>query len=313
MPNVALFQTYDFGFGAGSSNREDLLDVIVNIAPYETPFFSTCPKTTTKHTTHDWLEDSLTTASGNPYGVYFEGADFTAQAVSNRSRKTNVTQIFRKDINVSETQRTVNPAGLKDEYAYQVGIALKEIARHIETRVFASAASATGASGTVRLFKPLEGFITTNTASAAAGLATKASLDSLIEAVYIAGGNPDRLYMHPNTKSQYAAALGGSAVNYRNIAAQDQRVVANIDVYQSNFNILQLVPDRFIPAVSVTTGYGRNWLIESAKARIAFLRPIKHVPLPPNGDSTRGMILGEMTLELMAEAAHGKVINQVTG
>jgi uncharacterized protein DUF5309 len=315
MASGALFQTYDFGFAAGSSNREDLLDVIVNIAPYETPFFSTAPKTTTKHTTHEWLEDTLTAASGNPY-AYVEGQDFSAAAIANRSRKSNITQIFRKDINVSETQRAVNPAGVKDEYAYQVGIALKEIARHIETRIFASAASATGASGTSRLMKPLEGFITTNTASAASGSATRATLDLLIENTFLAGGNPDRLYVTPNVKSAYATVLAGTgstgAGNYRNIAAMDSRVTANIDVYQSNFNLIQLVPDRFIPGASATTVYGRNWLIESPKARIAFLRPIKSVPLAPAGDSTRGMVLGELTLELMAETAHGKIINQVT-
>lgn len=308
-----LFQTYNFGFGAGSSNREDLLDIIVNIAPTETPFFSTAPKTTARHTTHEWLEDTLTAASGNPYGGYYEGQDFSAQAVANRSRVSNIAQNFRKDVWVSEIQRVVNPAGISDEYTYQVGIAMKELARHIETRFFASTVSATGASETTRLMKPLETFISSNTASAASGLVTKASLDLLIEKIYTNGGNPDRLYIHPNTKTQYASVLGGTAgVNYRNIAASDQRVIANIDVYHSNFNIIQLVPDRFVPSAAATTGYGRNWLIETPKARIAFLRPLKHVPLPPNGDSVRGMILCDLTLELMAEAAHGKIINQAT-
>lgn len=311
--NQGVFQAYDFGFAAGSSNREDLLDIIVNIAPRETPFFSTAPKSTTRHTTHEWLEDTLTTASGNPYGGFFEGQDFSAQAVANRSRVANVTQIFRKDFAVSETQRAVNPAGISDEYRYQVGIALAELARHIETRFFASAASATGASATVRLLKPLEGFITTNTTSAASGLFTKAAIDTLIEKCFIAGGNPDRFYCHPNSKSQVASVLGGpSATNYRNIAAADMRVISNIDVYHSNFKIIELVPDRFIPSVAATTGYGRNWLIETPKARVAFLRPVAHRPLPPNGDSVRGMVLTELTLELMAESAHGKIINQVT-
>lgn len=310
MASGNIYQTYDFGFAAGAKNREDLLDVVVNIAPFETPFFSTAPKTTTRHTTHEWIEDDLATASGTPY-AYVEGQDFSAQALLTRTRKANTTQTFRKDFNVSETQRAVNPAGIKDEYSYQVGIALKELARHIETRIFASAASVT-ASGATRTMGNLEGFITSNTGSAAAGAATRASLDALIEKVYTSGGNPDRLYIHPNTKTAYANAFGSSAVNYRNIAASDMRVIANIDVYQSNFNIIQLVPDRFVPSAAATTGYGRNWLVETPKIRMAFLRPIKHVPLPPNGDSTRGMVLGELTMEIMAEAAHGKIINQVT-
>lgn len=304
------FQSYDFGFGTGGKNREDLLDIIVNIAPWETPLFSAAPKTTARHTTHEWIEDTLANATAWAGGAA-EGADFSGNTLLTRSRLSNWTMIFRKDVTVSETQRAVNPAGIKDEYAYQMSIAMKEIGRSIEYRLFATGASAT-ASGAARVMKVLDDFISTNTASGSA--MDKTLLDSLIEKCFIAGGIPDRVYCHPNTKSKFAANLGGaSTVNYRNIAASDARVVGNIDVYISNFGVINLVPDRFIPTAGATTGYGRFWLIEQPKVRVAFLRPIKHVPLPPNGDSVRGMILGELTLEVMAETAHAKAINVTAG
>ena len=309
-----VYGSYDFGFGTGEKNREDLLDIIVNIAPWDTPLFSTCPKTTTKHTTHEWIEDTLQAASSFAGGAN-EGAAFSANTVLTRSRKSNWTMIFRKDIAVTETQRALNPAGIKDEYAYQVSIGMKELARAMEYRLFADTASAT-ASGAARVMKTLEDLVTLGGGNVVTGQANKATIDSLMEQVYSAGGVPDRIYCHPNQKSQFVANLGAggtSGTNLRNIAASDARVVGNIDVYISNFGAVQLVPDRFIPTANATTGYGRFWLLEQPKVRIAFLRPIKHVPLPPDGDRVRGMILGELTLELMAAAAHGVAKHVTSG
>src|SRR5437773_5705317 len=255
----ALMASYDFGFAAGSVNREDLSDVIINIAPFETPLFSTAPRVPVRHTTHEWLEDSLAAASTTPYsGSYAtEGADFAAQVGLVPARLTNWTQIFRKDIKVSETQRVLNPAGMRDLYQYQIEIAMKEIARHIETKFFdvnsGTAASATGATGTLRQMSPIGLFVTANTGSGsgASGHA-KTAIDALIEKCFIAGGSPTKIFCHPNSKTQFASALGGTGFQYRNIAASDARVIGNIDVYTSNFNVIELIPDRFVPSGSAT-------------------------------------------------------------
>lgn len=312
-----IYQTYDFGFGHDLVNREDLLDIVVNIAPWETPLFSTMAKTTARHTTHDWIEDTLATASG---AGSFEGRDFSGGALLTRSRLSNWTQIFDKHIVVSNTQRAVDPAGVADEYSYQIQIGLKEIARNIETRLFATASGITGDAGTnARLFKNLNDMITSNTASATAGSGHgKANLDSLMERTFIAGGVPDSLFVHPSSKTKLADNLNTSAqnINYRNIAAAAGTIDGNIDVYRSNFGPIKIIPDRFIPTASATASVapfgGRLWLLEMPKIRMAFLRPIRHIPLPPNGDHTRGIIVGEMTPEIMANAAHGKVINVLT-
>ena len=339
MATTTLGTSYDFGFAAGSANREDLTDVIVNIAPWETPFFSSCPKIPIRHTTHEWLEDTLAAASANPYSAtMFEGADFSQQTMSVRVRKNNITQIFRKDIKVSETQRAVNPAGVRDEYQYQIEIAMKELARHVETQIFNNASTntatggITGATGTYRQFSPLQAFITTNLKSAGSSAASvgcgKAAIDVMIEACFIAGGTPARIYCHPNGKTNFANALGGSVgfANYRNIAATDARIIGNIDAYMSNFGLIEIVPDRFIPTGSTTAtavgsaslslfsgvSGGKWWLIDQPKAKMGFLRPVKHVPLPPAGDAVRGMVLGELTLVVEAESAHGQAVNIIT-
>lgn len=331
------YQSYDFGFAAGSKNREDLEDIIVNISPIDTPLYSTAPKKPISHTTHEWIEDALGAASG--FNQKTEGHQFaTADTVNTRSRLSNWSAIFGKDIEVSNTQRVLNPAGITDEYSYQIEIALKEIARNIESALFTNVVGAS-ASGAIRNFKALNEFITTNTASATGAQGhAKATLDSLLESIFIQGGTPDRLYMFPSSKTWYSRELAGLTnsilaggtsgsviTNYRLIQAGASMFDANIDVYRSNFGTIQLVPDRFMISATTTAtassvsastvtaassgNTGRIYAIETPKVQIGVLRPVQHYPLPPGGDSTRGMVLGEITLITMAEKAHGKIWN----
>lgn len=337
MPNPGQLMVYDFGQAsnsvlpggtgtAGSKFREDVTDIVVNIAPFETPLWSSVMKVPINHTYHEWIEDSLTTT--NAATGLIEGHTFTASAINNRSRLGNVTEIFGKDIEVSNTVRAISMIGVDDEYMYQVEIALKEIARAIETRFFASTtAMGQGSTAAGRTMRPLNGFITTNTVSAcnvALGH-DKASLDQLLEAIFTAGGVPDTLYCPPRSKTFYSTELAGFtaswasatgvALNIRNIAAAANALEGNIDVYRSNFNTIRLIPNRFMPtatAVMTATSIMKAFAIESPRVQVGILRPIEHSPLPPAGDATRGMIVGELTLKVLAEAAHGKIVNLKT-
>jgi len=117
-------------------NREDLIDVITNISPEDTPMFSSFGKTKARDTYHEWLEDSLATATSN---TNIESADYSFSARDPRTREGNYTQIFVTPVEVSDTQRAVNAAGIKDEYAYQMAKALKEHARDIELNTLSAA------------------------------------------------------------------------------------------------------------------------------------------------------------------------------
>jgi hypothetical protein len=308
---MALWSTYDVGFATGSANREDLLDMIVNLdIRMETPFFTSSPKSRTRHTTHEWLVDSLTATStaaatvGNP-----EGAAFSSDTLGNRTRLQNITQIFRKDIDVSETQRAVDPAGVSDEYEHQIFKGLKEVARNVETGVFKiSSASATGDASTARLMRGIRGYEAVGinivgTANTALALITTALVMDAQEAAYNVGGNPNTLYTSPGVKRDFTAAAGNVGGTTRNIASSDRRTIANIDIFEGDFGMLAVVPDRFIPQATVTGASAAAFLIESSLCRLAFLRPLKHVPMGKGSDSTRGIVVTELTLEVMNPSA----------
>ena len=80
--------------------KEDLRDVIYDISPSETPFYSACKKGTAKSTTHEYLTDALRAAGAN---AHVEGDDTVAELRTEQTRLANVTQIFKNAVSVSGT------------------------------------------------------------------------------------------------------------------------------------------------------------------------------------------------------------------
>lgn len=310
------FATYEVGFLTACGNREDLLDLVTNIDPWDTPFFSSAPKGRSNSANHNWLCDALAATST---AGYVEGGDFNAADLTPRKRLQNITQIFRKDMVVSDTQRSENPAGVRDEYEYQVMLAMKEIARNIEATVFKiSNSSATGAvTGTQagRTMKGIRGFegdgLTLFNASATI---STAQIVSAHQTMHINGADPDTLFLSPaNKKTLIDVMVNGANVNVRNVAASEAVFIANIDVFESPFGRLAMVSDRFIPTSTATSASAAWFLGERSKARLAFLRPIQHVPLAKTGDATKGMVRGELTLELLHPSSWGAGTGNING
>ena len=101
-------------------NREDLTDVIYRITPTVTPFISMASKGKASNTIHEWQVQDLAAASAS--NAQIEGDDAVNKAVTATVRLTNYTQISTKTVQVSGTQRAMNPAGRGDEMAYQMSL-----------------------------------------------------------------------------------------------------------------------------------------------------------------------------------------------
>ena len=69
-----LYDTYDT-----TGIREDLVDVIYNISPEDTPILSAIPRTIAKQTKHEWQIDSLAAAATNSV---IEGDDATIEILA---------------------------------------------------------------------------------------------------------------------------------------------------------------------------------------------------------------------------------------
>jgi len=279
-------------------NKEDLLDVITNISPLDTPMFSAFGKSKAKGTYHEWLSDELAAATAN---AHVEGADYVFARRNPRVRTGNYTQIFVTPVEVSDTQRAVETAGLEDEYAYQMAKALKEHARDIEY-AFASTANTgnSGASGTARQLKGVMAWITTtNITGTGSGdeTLTETMFNDALQAIWNKGGRPDTVYANGFQKRKIS---GFTASSTKFVEASEKEIVAGVDVYDSDFGRVKIVADRYMDAAQVA-------ILQSDLWKTAVLRPTKHIEVAKVGSATRGVIETELTLESRNEAGSGKI------
>ena len=200
----------------------------------------------------------------------------------------------------------------------------------------ASTASATGTSAAARVMKSLEDFIVTNTANASttslvvystAGDATHAGLiqgidiNAMLNLIWNNGGNTDLIVVNGAYKRQLSSFTQG---NTRFIPAVDKKVVAGIDVYDSDFGLIPVQLNRWSPVATNTATAsasaadvsGRIWFLQRSLVRLAWLRPLQHNLMGKRGDSTVGQVRAELTLEVGNEKGLGVmrgVNNKLTG
>jgi hypothetical protein len=300
--------------------REDLTDVIYDISPQDTPIMSSIGKGNARAVYHEWQTDSLAAATTANAAV--EGADATDAAVSPTTRLGNYTQIVTKTIRVSGTLESVDKAGRKSEKAYQMAKASAELKRDIETIITANQGRDAGDATNARKMGALLSWIKTNSSvngtsvtgvdPTTIGVSTRTDgtqrtfteqlLKDVVQEVFVSGGTPTLAVMRPALKQKISSFTGISQHRINTQGSGDVTILAGADLYQSDFGVLQLVPDRFMRSSD------REVLIlDPEYAALAYLRPFSTKDLAVTGDSERSQILAELTLEMRNEAAHGIV------
>jgi len=319
MATIGHVGTYLYdSYASTSSNTQDLVDFIANIDPDETPLTVLLGSVKAKSTVHQWQTDTLAALSST--GLV-EGADFSLNTLTAPVRVTNQTQIFGKDIAVTESQREENPAGFGDAYTYQLEKGTKETMRNIEYTLMAAPTASTGASGTARQMKTLENFITTTTRTGAtltglvgdathAGIFIASDVNDILNDIWTLGGKTDLIVMNGAYKRQFSAL---TSPNTRNVLAESKKVVVGVDVYDSDFGIVPIQLNRYSPqstntasaTANATDVSGRIWFLQRSMVRLAWFRPLRHRLMGTRCDSTAGQIRAELTLEVANEKALG--------
>src|SRR5574343_209283 len=138
------------------SVREDLEDVIYDISPMDTFFFTNAGRTKVTNTRHDWQTDVLDTPAIN---IQVEGDEFSAASIVPTVKLNNYCTISRKDFIVSDTARAVNTAGYKEEVAYQTVRKIKALKRDIETHALSTRYASAGTSALARCGAGVEAWL----------------------------------------------------------------------------------------------------------------------------------------------------------
>lgn len=314
---------------ASIGNREDLRDVIYNIAPTDTPFMSNAGTGSASNTYHEWQTDTL--ASAVDTNAVAEGDDATTDAVTPTVRLGNYTQISDKVARIAGTTEAVDRAGRDGEMSYQMAKMAKELKRDMEKSLTANKARNAGSaisaspSGTARVCAGLGSWIADNdvfnsassptpgaspttigsTARTDAGnlvALSEANLNTAIRNAWTDGGEPNMIMCGPFNKTAITAFVG-NATKYKNV--DDRKVINAVDLYVSDFGELSVVPNRFQRERDV-------FVLDMDMWDVAYLRDFQQHDLAKTGDSERRQLLVEYTLVSKEEKASAGVFDCTT-
>jgi hypothetical protein len=284
--------------GIGKFNREDLSDLITNISPTDTPFVSNIGRTKATAVQHEWMRDSLANAAAN---ANIEGNEVTFSSASSGTREINMTQILVKSVIVSDTQDVVRKAGKGAELAYQVAKLTKELARDLEYACLQNGALVTGDATTARAMRGVSSWVSTNTSDLGTGTVTVTQGDIMLimQKCWTSGGKPDMLICGGAQKRTISGMTTGVT---KNLDARDKRFVQAIDVFETDFGVLKVMPDHFIATDDIA-------IIQTDLWKLAYLRPLQVKDLAKTGDATKKMLVTEVTLEALSENGNGLIID----
>jgi len=299
--------------------REDLQDVIYDISPEETPFYSACQKVKATNTFHEWQTDALRASAANKH---IEGDATTAEARSATSRLGSYTQIFKNAVVVPDTDEGLKKAGRAAEIAYQTLKIAKEQKLDIEKALFDNNARVAGNSTTARELAGAPSWIFTNvdlqsgnsganptgdgtdarTDDGTPTAFSQTKFDDVMQSIWEQGGKPDVCYL---SAFQMSKALGFVGNNNQRNTTESSRVSNNVDVYMTPWGSVEFVPCRENRSRDV-------FIMQSDMWAVGVLRPTKNVALAKSGDNTTRQVVTELTLVCKNEKASGIIADNTT-
>ncbi|MBN2503150.1 MAG: DUF5309 family protein, partial [Anaerolineales bacterium] len=180
--------------------------------------------------------------------------------------------------------------------------AVPHLLRLVERAAFHGVRDA-GTAATPRSLGGLGTFITDNSVDAGGAIA-KADVDGLMEEIIMDGGYPDLLVMNPRVANDLRGLLDNSSF-VRVTQDEGQLGMNAIERVMTQYGELELVMDRWCPV-------SEAYILESGKVGFYTLRPFEGYPLARSGDSLKGEVVGEFSLLVANDKAHGKITGITT-
>lgn len=334
------------------TNPESLENAIVNISPHDTPFTSMIGKTKVKSTYHEFPEDELLPANpnnaqpegytyapkpvqgrirtGNYTQIFSKG--FTVTDTQEAVDKTGVSNeaayqmrkamiqiakdlevaLLNNTLNVASQQKdfqtTLNTLGGKRKFG-QAGTA-GTVDMHLTDAYQGGGVKPN--TGVARKMSGVQDLIWTHQYS---GGPTIDTITQAQQETWQDGGNPRKLLVSPLHKRILSQWVEQG--NSRNITINkdmaDKKLVQRIDVLETDFGTIEIVPSRYLIAQTATdpiTGEvldfdlsGVTFVLDPQHWKLGTLRPFHKTKLPKQADATAWEITGEYTLENRGEKA----------
>ena len=256
-------------------------------------------------TPEDLADNQVINILGN---AALEGADKPSARFTNRSRCSNYTQIFTATVEVSGTDMAASQLGLADEMDYQKQERLREMIRDLENTVINGGQPASNPEGSGSVRRSMKGIIphlATNVFHTGdSGFPSGTDLDEakinyvLRQIWENSNGNVDLIVVGGFQKRKINAFSSDS----RTYGANDTTFTDMISIYESDFGICRILTTRWMPQDAAL-------LLDSSRINVLPLagRSFHFKPLASGGDYECGELIGEYTVELKNEAAHGLI------
>lgn len=310
-----LSNVYD-SYDATNVNKESLVDIIYALNPAKTPMLSMAAQGKAGATLHEWTSDAMVSTVGYT-NAQVEGDEFSNTAITAPSRNTNYCQISNKVVSVTDTEVAVGSVGAKDAMAYNIAKYGQLLKNDMETIICGNQAAQAGTNNTTEAVRKLRSFEAwvpegnrSDNVSSGAGTTTLAATDGttgqlraftetmfldVLQAMYTAGAEPDTALL-PAAQKKVFAGFSGQA--FRQTDGQSKKVNNMVDIYESDFGIIDARISRYVRPAGVTGNAtpGRSVLIfEKDKVEVAYLRPFTVIDLAKTGSATRKAIEAEYT------------------
>lgn len=243
-----------------------------------------------------------------------EGADRPPTRFTNRVRRANYSQIFTASVEVSGSQLAAHAIGVQDELDFQKQERLRELLRDLENCVIngvAPTANQQGGDTTRRTMNGLLAQLATNRLVPGQGGVpsgdgfgenglTEAVLNGALRAIWEgASGSIDTIVVNGAQKRRINGFIGEG----RSYSENDVTVRNLVSTYASDFGVARIVLSRWVPPDVAL-------LLDSSRIEVLPLtgRSFHFKKLASGGDSEVGQLIGEYTLEVRNESAHGALV-----
>jgi hypothetical protein len=244
-------------------------------------------------------------ADGSKIEVLFvegqEGADARNARYKARVKKTNLTQIFDDTIEVSGTAQVVGQYGVNDIYEYEKQKKQLELVLQLEKALINGISYE---SGQIRQMKGARSFITTNVTDAGAAALSDDTINNLAQDIYEKGGfasGGDYKIIVP--AKQKRSISGFSKADIRLTQSENSRGQV-VDMFVTDFGQFEI-------ALNNNLGADELFIVDANRVDVRPLseREFFHKFMGDKGDYVTGTLVGEYTLEIRQEKAHGRIKN----
>lgn len=283
--------------------RESLLDLLRDVSPVTGNYLlGSLKESKATNTLHEWPTFNVARPTSTNFKA--EGAVFAEEANPAPARSQNVTAIVTRTVVLSDTEKQINSAGVKDPFAFQKAVSFKKLGADIEFAIVRGAAIVSGASGTAREMAGIDGVISTNLTARNSGTSMSVTeLEDILQNSWDAVG--DMEYVANTVLCPMGIKRKMATFTTRVTVNQDSkdRVFNNISYFEGSSGTVKIVPHKDVQNAAGTT---HVLAINENMFRIAFLRKPKWKDMGADGDRTRGQYTAEFTLESLAERASVK-------